>query len=125
MNLRRLLTPGLLVALLAPESARALEWARTQIATVPERGADVVRVKFDYKNTGAAVVHFLEVRTSCGCTEATTTASEVAPGESGAVDVLFTIGRRAGLQEKEITLLTDDSNAPVRLTLKVKLPEAK
>jgi hypothetical protein len=39
------------------------------------------------------------------------------------VYVLFTIGQRTGLQEKEIVLLTDESNVPTRLVLKVQLPQ--
>ena len=106
-------------------SACALEWSKTEISATPDPGAEVVRMKFEYKNTSKKRVQILEVKTSCGCTEATPDSSAIAPGESGAVHVLFTIGKRTGLQEKEITLLTDDSNVPVRLMLKVKLPEAK
>jgi hypothetical protein len=102
---------------------RALEWKKREISVTPERGADVVRLRFEFKNTSQAVVSLLGITTSCGCTEATPTASEFKPGETGALDVLFTIGRRTGLQEKEITVMTSESNVPVRLTVKIKLPD--
>jgi hypothetical protein len=107
---------------LLASSARALEWDKMAISTTPEPGAEVVRAKFEYRNPAQKTVRILEVRTSCGCTEATPTASEVGPGGSGTMFVLFTIGARSGLQEKEIIILSDDSNVPTRLTLKVNLP---
>lgn len=103
---------------------RALEWATTQLTAKAERGADVVRTKFEFKNTSKAAVQILGVTTSCSCTEATPSTSELKPGESGALDILFTIGSRTGLQEKEITVLTSDSRVPTRLKLKITLPEA-
>ncbi len=108
--------------ILGVASARALEWEKTEIVTTPERGAEVVRARFEFKNTAKQRVRVLEVRTSCGCTEATPTASEFAPGESGTLWVLFTIGTRTGPQEKEIVVLSDDTKVPTRLVLKVNLP---
>ena len=104
---------------------RALDWTKTDVTATPEPGAEVVRARYEFKNPAAKVVQILEVKTSCGCTEATPSASKIGPGETGAIDVLFTIGKRTGLQEKEIILFTDESKVPVRLKLTVKLPEAK
>jgi hypothetical protein len=115
---------ALLLALAALVPGRALEWKKTQIAAAAERGAEVVRTRFEFKNASKSAVHILGVTTSCGCTEATPTSSEIGPGERGALDVLFTIGKRTGLQEKEITVLTDDSNVPTRLKLTITLPAA-
>lgn len=123
MNRTLQLLRATLIAAILAVPARALEWDRKLIEMTPEKGAEVVRARFEYKNTGTKTVQILGVRTSCGCTEATTEASEVAPGASGTVHVLFTIGSRSGLQEKEITLLTSESNQPTRLTLKVQLPD--
>ena len=121
INHRHLLILVLLIlAVTAP--LRALEWDRTQISATAERGADVVRTKFEFKNTAKNPVHILGVTTSCGCTEATPTSSNIAPGERGALEVLFTVGARTGLQEKEITVLTDDSRVPIKLRLKITIP---
>jgi hypothetical protein len=124
MNHRLRLHLIVLLTFAGVDSARALEWDKTLISTVPEPGVAVVRTKFEYKNSSKKIVHLLEVKTSCGCTEATPDSSKIAPGESGAVYVLFTIGKRTGLQEKEITVLADDSNVPTRLKLKITLPAA-
>lgn len=111
-----------LLGLLAVPSARGLDWEKTQVALTAERGADVVRTKFDFKNSSRKTVHILEVRTSCGCTEAAISSSEIPAGESGTIRVLFTIGNRTGLQEKEIFLVTDDAATPVKLRLAVTIP---
>jgi hypothetical protein len=124
MNNRSAFFTAMLSLLVLAGPMQALEWNTMLISTKPEHGADVVRTKFEFKNTSKIAVHILGVTTSCGCTEATPSTSEVKPGESGAIDVLFTIGQRTGLQEKDITLLTDDSKVPVRLKLKIALPEA-
>lgn len=111
--------------LLAVLPARALDWEKTAITLKPEKDAQVVRTRFEFKNTGAKPVRILGIRTSCSCTEADTPSSEIAPGASGTVFVLFTVGKRTGLQEKEILLFTDESSEAKKLTLRVELPERK
>ena len=115
---------ALLLCFTALGSARALEWDRKLVAATPAPGDEVVRVRYAFKNPAKKTVHILGVTTSCGCTEATPSASQIAPGESGAVDVVFTIGQRTGLQKKEITIRTDESETPVTLELNVTLPPA-
>jgi hypothetical protein len=121
-RLARLVFLGTLLGSLVAPSARALDWEKTQVALTAERGADAVRTKFEFKNSSKKTVHILEVRTSCGCTEAAISSSEIPAGESGSIAVLFTIGNRTGLQEKEIFLVTDDAATPVKLGLKVTIP---
>lgn len=105
-------------------SARALEWKKTELFLVTEPGAEFVRTKFEFTNTAKKSVHVLGVTTSCGCTEAWPSSSEVRAGDSGEIHVLFTVGKRSGLQEKEIVVATDESKEPTRLVLKIKLPDA-
>ena len=114
----------LLLCLTALGSARALEWDRTLVTTAPASGDEVVRVRYAFKNPAKKTVHILGVTTSCGCTEATPSSSQIAPGDNGAIDVVFTIGQRTGLQKKEITIRTDESETPVTLELNVTLPPA-
>src|SRR5258707_1248638 len=80
MNRRRRLFSVLLLALAIVETAGALEWDKLQIAATSARGAEVVRTKFEFKNSAKKPVHILGVTTSCGCTEATPSSSEVKPG---------------------------------------------
>jgi hypothetical protein len=122
INFYRTLGLAVVAAALGP-ALRALEWEKTALEVTAEKGAEVARMRFEFKNTGKKPVHILEVRTFCGCTEAAISSSEIAAGESGFVHVLFTIGTRTGVQEKELIVLTDDSPAPVKLKLKVTIPE--
>jgi hypothetical protein len=130
MNLLPLLTPlrrpALLFALvtLPAMPVRALEWTRELITLTPEKGATVVRTQFEFTNRSMRPVQVLGVSTSCGCTEANIATSEIAAGASGTLDVLFTVGNRSGLQEKEIVVTTDDAKEPKRLQLKIQLPPA-
>jgi len=119
-NLRSWLVAALACTGACP--AQALEWKETWISVTAERGAEVVRTKFDFKNTGKTAVHLLGVTTSCSCTEATVAGSSVASGEAASLQVLFTVGRRWGLQEEEIDVMTDESNVATKLRLKVTIP---
>lgn len=122
----RKLTRFLLLAFtaLTTSEAAALEWKQTAIDAEPEKGEEVVRLTFDYKNTSEKPVQILGVTTTCGCTDAMFPSSTLRAGEEGTLFVVFTIGKRTGLQEKHITIVTDDSSTPTRLTIRVKLPEA-
>lgn len=67
---------------------------------------------FKFTNTGAYAVRITGLKTTCGCTAATSEKRLIAPGEKGEVIVAFkTIGRR-GLNEAPITVKTDDAATP-------------
>jgi hypothetical protein len=104
-------------------SAFALEWNERQLSLKPEPGATEVRGKFDFKNSTGAVVHIVDLTTSCGCTVARTASPDIAAGASGTINFVFTVGKRSGLQEKKIFVQTDESPDPVVLELKIQLPE--
>ena len=121
MNWRQHLL-AVIVAVFFLPSLRALEWEKSIIAVEAKPGADTVLVAYLFKNTGTSPVQILEITTSCSCTDATPSSSEIAAGCSGSVDVVFTIGRRTGAQEKEIFVRTNDAREPVKLVLKVQIP---
>jgi hypothetical protein len=104
----------------------ALEWDQKEISTEARRGAqEDVRAVFEFKNTGKKTVTILGITTSCSCTVASPDSSRIPVGEKSRVWTVFTVGNRTGLQEKKITLATDDPDAPeVVLTLKVNILDA-
>ncbi len=73
--------------------------------------ADAV-ANFKYENKGKAPIKIKSVHSSCGCTVASSRKDEVAPGEKGEVTATFHIGGRTGVQEKGITVETDDPAHP-------------
>ncbi|MEY2494545.1 MAG: hypothetical protein QOJ45_1037 [Verrucomicrobiota bacterium] len=101
-------------------TARAeLVWEKTELDLHPEMGAATAVGVFKYQNKGDKPVHFKAVRPSCGCTTAAMQKNDVPPGEKGEITATFTIGDRIGVQQKSITVDTDDPEKPQTiLTLK-------
>lgn len=91
-------------------------------ATAEDR---VLTATFPFTNAGPAPVAILDVSTSCGCTAASVAKTVVAPGETGAVAVRYTVGTGDGLQAQRISLLTDEAaENQYALTFQAELPRA-
>ncbi len=89
-----------------------LAWEQTQIELHPKAGDEEAIANFKYENKGKTPLKITSVKTSCGCTAASTKKDEVAPGEKGEVVATFKIGGRTGLQQKSITVETNDPSQP-------------
>lgn len=99
-----------------------LVWEQTQIELRPALGENTAVAHFKYQNKGDKPIAIKSVNSTCGCTAATAKQS-AAPGEKGEVTATFKIGDRTGVQQKAITVATDDSAHPSTiLTLKVAIP---
>lgn len=105
-------------------SASALEWNVRELSLTAPAGATEVRGTFEFTNPGKSAVRIVDLTTSCGCTVATTASFDIPAGSRGTIHFVFTIGKRTGLQEKQIFIQTDESPDPVALELRVQLPEA-
>lgn len=90
-----------------------LTWEKTQIDLQPKPGEKDAVAVFRYENKGKTTVNITNVRSSCGCTVASLKKNDVQPGEKGEVTATFNIGGRTGVQQKTVTVETDDPNAPV------------
>jgi hypothetical protein len=116
----------LIVALVAGLTSPAhseLAWEQTQIELHPAVGDDTAIGHFKYHNKGDKPIAIKSVTTSCGCTAASAKQS-ADPGEKGEVTATFKIGDRTGVQQKAITVLTDDTTHPsIILSLKVVIPQ--
>jgi hypothetical protein len=101
-----------------------LEWESHSIELRPTVDEPSVTVKFKFKNTGKYPVKIESIHSSCGCTTANTALKVYQPGESGDVEAQFNIGQRTGVQEKTISVDTDDpKESKVLLALKVFIPD--
>lgn len=79
---------------------------------------ETVTHTFEFKNVGKGRLVIGGVRTSCGCTAATPTKTNLAPGEAGQVTVGFDTRFQKGHQVRTITLYTNDpSNPQAAMTL--------
>jgi len=86
-----------------------------------KQGARVTH-EFKFKNLGDADLVITDVKTSCGCTAAVTSAKTIAPDGEGSLKVNFNSSGRSGTQNKTITVVSNDPENPrlmVRLTGKV------
>src|SRR3954471_10193522 len=112
MNGKKTLLVGLFSLAIAAASQASLSWEKTELELKPALGAATAVGVFKYENKGDKPVHFNAVRPSCGCTTAALPKNDVAPGEKGEITATFNIGDRTGLQQKTITVETDDAQQP-------------
>ncbi len=110
----------------ALSSAQAqLSFEKTEMEFHPKATDAEVIANFKYENKGKKPIKITSVKSSCGCTVASSKQDEVKPGETGEVTANFKIGGRTGLQQKAITVTTDDPDQPtINLMLKADIPVA-
>jgi Protein of unknown function (DUF1573) len=110
-------------ALLLTTARAELVFEQSTIELHPAIGDEKAVAHFKYQNKGDKPIAIKNVSTSCGCTAASAKQS-AAPGEKGEVTATFNIGDRIGLQQKGISVFTDDPAHPtMTLTLKVDVPQ--
>ncbi|MDQ6860824.1 MAG: DUF1573 domain-containing protein [Verrucomicrobiota bacterium] len=126
MNLQVRALFGALFFSAALASANAqLTWEKSEVELHPKAGAEEAVAQFRYTNKGDKPIKITNVRTSCGCTVATLKKNDVAPGESGEVTATLKIGGRTGMQQKIVTVETDDPSHPsFNLILKADVAQA-
>ncbi|GEM_PF-1766748 len=87
------------------ESAQNLLWkSGTTFDFGTVRQKRIVSHRFEFVNQGADTIRIGKVRSSCGCTAAMVSATLVAPGAEGAIDIKFNTSGRKGAQHKTITV---------------------
>jgi hypothetical protein len=122
MHVKQILLVALMVSLGSAANCQ-LAWEQTELELRPAVGDDTAVGHFKYQNKGDKPVAIKNVSTSCGCTAASAKNS-AEPGEKGEVTATFKIGDRTDVQQKMITVVTDDPAHPsTSLTLKVTIPQ--
>jgi len=100
-----------------------LEFESKELTFKPSLGEKQVVGEFKFKNTGKTTITIKDLNISCDCTTAKLDKKVYEPGESGVIPVTFTIGQRQNLQEKSITVITDEpKTSTTRLLMKVYIP---
>ncbi len=122
LSIKALLSAVFLGALSTAQAQ--LTWEKTEIELHPKPGDAEAVAQFKYENKTDKPINIKNVRSSCGCTVASLKKNDVAPGEKGEVTATFKIGNRTGVQQKTVTVETDDSAQPVmNLLLKAVIPD--
>jgi len=81
-----------------------------------------VSTDFVFSNTGKSVLNIRQTRASCGCTVTKPQKSTLAPGESSTIKVTFNSAGRRGIQQKSISVFSNDpSNPTQRITIKARV----
>ena len=79
---------------------------------------DIVTHVFILTNNGGDLLIIEKVQATCGCTVAEPEKTELAPGESTNLEVIFNSAHRNGPQKKSITVTSNDPvNPMVKLTI--------
>ena len=104
-------------------SQDALVWDARELEVEPSVTAKMVDQQFWFTNGSDHAVKILEAKTSCGCTTAAMVQTDFKPHERGFVPVEYKFGEATGLQEKEITVTTDEQpQKHYLLKLKANIP---
>ncbi len=69
---------------------------------------------FPIINTGDATLDIIKVKPTCGCTTAPLESNKIAPGDTTYVDLYYDSIRRAGLNKKRVSILSNDPITPLR-----------
>ena len=78
---------------------------------------EVVSFSFQFTNIGDGNLKIEKVDTDCGCTEVHFPKEEIAPGQTGSIEVLFNSSGETGNSLKEIEVYANTSNSPKKLRI--------
>jgi hypothetical protein len=121
MKLRRPLLCGFFAY--AALGGFALEWKTQTVTFTTAPFQTTQEAVFHFTNTGSRPVKIVEVESNCDCLDAASDRQTYAPGESGIIKSSFTVGDRLGLYERRIKVVTDEDPEPVRLLVRIEVPE--
>lgn len=114
---------ALIFACLGLTSVHALEWKQTKREAHAEPFQKTLALVFEFKNSGDKPVHLLDLQTSCSCLAAKSDKKVFAPGGTGRIEAEFSAEEPPGVYERHISVLTDESPEPQRLTVRIEIPE--
>lgn len=101
-----------------------LEWKQTELSVPAAVGQEKIEAVFEFTNAGDVPIKIIEATSSCGCTVPELEKDTYAPGETGTLKAVFTVGNRTGAQRKVITVTTDDpEQRSTQLLLETNIPE--
>lgn len=80
---------------------------------------------FTFINKGKSNLIIKDAKASCGCTVPKYTKEPVKPGEQGTIKIEFDSKDRLGMQQKEITLLTNCKNPQQTISFRAEVKASK
>jgi hypothetical protein len=113
---------ALLLSFISPAVHAGLTWETRREERTAVPGDTEASGIFRFHNSGTSPVTITSIQTSCGCTTAHLEKRSFAPGEAGEIRAVLNLGGRTGLQEKTITVATDEQTR-YTLALSITIPE--
>ena len=100
-----------------------LTWDDRKIKLQAKVEEESVRAVFHFKNESQKVCEIISVSSSCGCTVPKLEKQIYQPGEEGAVEAIFTVGSRKGIQNKSMiaTVKEGEETRKYKLELQVEI----
>jgi hypothetical protein len=93
----------------------AISFASEKIDLGDVKQGPQVTGEFEFTNTGKNVLVISNVSTSCGCTGVVSDEKkEYQPGEKGKIKFTFNTEGRHGVNEKSLTVYSNDPNNPTK-----------
>ena len=85
------------------------------------------KVSYDFKftNTGKSPLIITDATATCGCTVPDYPKTPILPGEGGTIKVVFDSSGKLGMQDKQVTLVSNADPAPEKLHLVGEIKEKK
>lgn len=112
------------IGLAALPALHALDWQDRSIKVDIAPLQTEIEVRFAFVNRSERPVAIRAIRPNCDCLEAAADKAIYAPGESGAIKAVFTVGDRTGAYDRLIMVETDEEDQPVRLSVRIEVPAA-
>ncbi len=85
---------------------------------------DPVKFGFKFRNAGKGDLILESIKTSCGCTAASSSSGPFKPGESSVVEASYTTSGKFGHTQKEIKVFSNDPRSPHSLMITGTVTEA-
>ncbi|MCC6865147.1 MAG: DUF1573 domain-containing protein [Ignavibacteria bacterium] len=100
---------------------------KLDLGTVPQ--GPQVTGEFEFTNTGQSLLTIKKIQPSCGCTGVVMDEKkDYEPGESGKIKFTFNTEGRSGVNEKTITIETNNPVQPTQIvsfTVNIEVPPSK
>ena len=75
----------------------------------------VVTHTFKFVNKGKATLDISDIKTSCGCTVASVSSKQIAPGKNGTMKIDLDTKNRQGKMSRTITITSNDPEEPTKI----------
>jgi hypothetical protein len=105
----------LTLLMLAPAILRGgIVFETPRIIAPCEAGQTLVKADLPFRvEASGGVLLITNIKTGCDCTTGVADAESYAPGSTGKIQLVFTVGERTGFQRKTITVKTSDGREAV------------